>query len=482
MRSPVDRSIVSDVLSRARWLSAAVLVAGLLGGCADASQTRLVLPSLGDRWLDAQPGMAEGDSYLSPAIISLCREGSDDLDPRITGVRFRDHRGISVGDWGVYDPEVVATGDGTARRLSDTGWGPGSDTVSVDCGPEVPASRLVFEVIMGREDPSIGEVVVITYEVDGVEYEGEANLVHVLCSDLARCDTVDRGGHPTDGTGQTCGLHENRCQTAGMSDDQPALHAGQAESPLLEFDPAPTAYIEPGQVVRARDVPQACVLTWFRDAAERAVEQAGGRTILEVGWEDGPRPLYEVEHRGRRVAIAPMPVGGAAAAGTLEEWIALGCRTFVACGGAGVLRPDIALGHLVVVTSALRDEGTSHHYLPSGRVLDADGDAVEVLAATLDEHGMAFVRGRTWTTDAPYRETVAKIAARKQEGCVTVEMENASVAAVARFRGVPLAQVLYGGDDLTGDAWDHRDWTNQDQIRDELIRVAADAALRLADR
>lgn len=266
-----------------------------------------------------------------------------------------------------------------------------------------------------------------------------------------------------------------------MTDDQPALSTGHARSPLLEFDPARTAYIEPDQVLRRRDVPEACVLTWFRDAAERAVERAGGRRVFEVRWEDGPRPLSEIEHQGRRVAIAPMPVGGAAAAGTLEEWIALGCRTFVACGGAGVLRPDIALGHLVVVTSALRDEGTSHHYLPAGRVLDADPRAVEVLASTLDAHGMAFVRGRTWTTDAPYRETPAKIAARTDEGCVAVEMENASVAAVAQFRGVPMAQVLYGGDDLTGDEWDHRDWTNQDQVRDELIRVAADAALRLAE-
>lgn len=253
-------------------------------------------------------------------------------------------------------------------------------------------------------------------------------------------------------------------------------------SPLLEFDPARTAYIEPSATIRPRDVPEACVLTWFRDAAERAVEAAGGRQVLSVPWEDGPKPLYEIERDGRRVGIAPMPVGGPTAAGVLEELIAFGCRAFVACGGAGVLRQDLALGHLVLVTSALRDEGTSHHYLEPGRVVDAHAAAVDVLAQTLDDHGMPFVRGRTWTTDAPYRETPDKIARRQEEGCLTVEMENASVAAVARFRDVPLAQVLYGGDDLSGEEWDHRDWTNHHQVRDELIRVAVDAAVRLAVR
>lgn len=259
-----------------------------------------------------------------------------------------------------------------------------------------------------------------------------------------------------------------------MTDQRP-------DSPLLEFDPSPTAFIEPSIMRRRDDVPQACVLTWFRDAAERVVEQAGGRELLHLRWEDGPRPLYVMEHKGEQVGVAPMPLGAPASAGWLEELIALGCSSFIACGGAGVLRKEIALGHLVLVTSALRDEGTSHHYLPPGRVVEADEAAVAVLAQTLDDAGAPYVSGRTWTTDAFYRETPGKIAARQAEGCLTVEMEASSVASVARFRDVHLAQVLYGGDDLTGENWDHRSWTSQHEVRDELIRTAADAALRLAD-
>ncbi|NHB84786.1 hypothetical protein G7085_09700 [Tessaracoccus sp. HDW20] len=181
-------------------------------------------------------------------------------------------------------------------------------------------------------------------------------------------------------------------------------------------------------------MPKACVLTWFRDAADRMVETTFGRRIVQLRWEDGPRPVYAIEHDSRTVALAPMPVGGAPSAALLEELIALGCRSFIACGGAGALRPEFTAGHAVLVTSSLRDEGASHHYLPPSRTVEADNHAVSTLRRTLTEAGVPFDEGRTWTTDGLYRETADRIAARVAEDCVTVEMEAASVAAVAEFR------------------------------------------------
>ncbi|GAB3583092.1 nucleoside phosphorylase [Calidifontibacter terrae] len=252
--------------------------------------------------------------------------------------------------------------------------------------------------------------------------------------------------------------------------------------PLLEFDATRQAFIEPGDVRAATDVPEACVLSWFHDGIERAVERLGGHQVAENRWEDGPHPLFEVEIEGRRVGLVPMPVSGSAAGNLVEELIALGCRSFVACGGAGSLRPDVTLGHLVVVTSAMRDEGLSHHYLPPDRAVDADPVAVAVLEATLTENEVPYVAGRTWTTDAFFRETPAKIAARRDEGCLTVDMEAASIAAVARFRDVRLAQLLYGGDDLSGATWDHRSWRTQHEVRDNMLTLAMDAAVRLQAR
>jgi uridine phosphorylase len=250
-------------------------------------------------------------------------------------------------------------------------------------------------------------------------------------------------------------------------------------SPLLEFDGTVPAFIEPGVHVRPREVPPACVVTFFGDSVRRLIRSGRAGVITENAWEDGPHPLLELEHQGRPLAVLHSGVGAPLAAALLEEVIAMGCRAFVVCGGAGALLPEVTLGHVVVVESALRDEGTSHHYLAPSRYVTADPAATATVQETLTQHGVPFITGRTWTTDAPYRETPGKIAARRQEGCVTVEMEAAALAAVAAFRGVPLAQILYGGDDLSGETWDHRSWQTQADVRDNLLDLAATAALRL---
>jgi uridine phosphorylase len=172
-------------------------------------------------------------------------------------------------------------------------------------------------------------------------------------------------------------------------------------------------------------------------------------------------------------------VGAPLAAGFLEELIARGCRTFVACGGAGVLVPDVALGHVIVPAAAVRDEGTSYHYLPAARTVEASAAAVDAIVATAERHGVAHVVGSTWTIDALYRETRGKVDARVAEGCLTVEMEAAAFFAVAAFRGVTFGQVLYAGDDLSGDAWDERGWDEHTTGRETLFRIAAEAALSL---
>lgn len=199
---------------------------------------------------------------------------------------------------------------------------------------------------------------------------------------------------------------------------------------LLEFDDTVPAYIEPTEQVPARDVPGACVVTFFGDSVRRLIRSGRAKVIVENTWEDGPHPLLELEHEGHRLAVLHSGVGAPLAAGLLEEVIAMGCSSFIVCGGAGVLLPEIALGHLVVVESAVRDEGTSLHYAEPSRTITANPAATAVLVEVLRERGVPFTSGRTWTTDAPYRETPGKIAARRDEGCLTVEMEAAALAAV----------------------------------------------------
>ena len=120
----------------------------------------------------------------------------------------------------------------------------------------------------------------------------------------------------------------------------------------------------------------------------------GGRVIDHVVSEIGQNPVYELEIDGRRLALLHPGVGAPLAGGFLEELIARGCRTFIACGGAGVLVPDVALGHVIVPTAAIRDEGTSYHYLPPAREVEPSAAAVRSIVATLERHHVPHVTGQ----------------------------------------------------------------------------------------
>ena len=195
--------------------------------------------------------------------------------------------------------------------------------------------------------------------------------------------------------------------------------------------------------------------------------------------EHGVHPIFELEHRGERVDFFQPGVGAPLAALFLEEAIDYGCRAVVACGGAGALDADLTLGHPVVVSAAVRDEGTSYHYLAPSRLIEAAPAVVSVMEAVLGRSDVTFATGTTWSTDAVYRETREKVLLRRAEGCITVEMEAAALLAVARFRGVVLGQLLYAGDSLAGDSWDHRDWVHAHDVREALFWLAMDTAVEL---
>jgi uridine phosphorylase len=249
--------------------------------------------------------------------------------------------------------------------------------------------------------------------------------------------------------------------------------------PILEFDPAREALLDPSKYIQAGNPPEHCVICFFQEVIDKVIQEHGASVVRENHSEIGPHPVYEIDYQGQRLAFFHPGVGAPLAAALLEEVIAFGCRKFIVCGGAGVLNRDMAVGHLVVVSAAVRDEGVSYHYLPPEREVTAHANGVNALVSLLGSRGVPHVVGKTWTTDAIYRETAQKINARRAEGCLTVEMEAASLMAVAQFRDVVLGQILYGGDDLSGTEWDNRDWQTRTSIRESLFWLCADACLTL---
>jgi uridine phosphorylase len=256
-------------------------------------------------------------------------------------------------------------------------------------------------------------------------------------------------------------------------------HDQHMDLPLLEHDFDQPGVLEPSQVIEPRDIPRCAVLSYFADVLESVSARPDAQGVATLRVAHGPHPIVEIEHTGCRLAVVQCGVGAPLAAGLMEEAIAMGCRTLVAVGGAGALVPELALGQAVVVESALRDEGTSFHYLPAGRTLDADPAGVASLRQVLDDASVPYIGGRTWTTDAVYRETRTAVNKRIAEGCITVEMEASAFIAVARYRHMRFAQLLYAGDSLAAEEWDERDWTTVTSVREQLFWLAADACLLL---
>lgn len=249
--------------------------------------------------------------------------------------------------------------------------------------------------------------------------------------------------------------------------------------PILEFDSCRSAYIEPSKLIKPVDIPEFCVISFFRDVIQMMNNNGKLKQVANIHSETLDIPVYETMYNGKRVALVLGFIGAAGAAASLEELIALGCRKFIVCGGAGVLQKDIEVGHLIIPTSAVRDEGVSYHYMEPSREVECNQETVEIIEREFKKDGIKYIKAKTWTTDAFYRETKEKVLLRISEGCVTVEMEAAAFFAVAKFRNVVLGQILYGGDDLSGEEWDGRKWNNKKDVRENLIELSMKICLEL---
>jgi len=176
---------------------------------------------------------------------------------------------------------------------------------------------------------------------------------------------------------------------------------------------------------------------------------------------------------GAGVSVVGGP-GAPNAALYVEELRALGARRFLVVGMAGSLQPSVEVGSLVVCTKAFRDEGTSHHYARGGSFAYPTRRLVDRLRASLDRHRLPYVAGPSWTTDAPYRETVAEVRAYRARGVVTVEMEASAVFSVARCLRAEAAALFVVSDRLDERGWEPRFHDSRPGLK-RALRAAIEA-------
>lgn len=163
--------------------------------------------------------------------------------------------------------------------------------------------------------------------------------------------------------------------------------------------------------------------------------------------------LYQVERNGVRLSLSGPFLGSPQAVMGLEKLIALGAKRIWISGWCGSLRPDLRIGDLVVPSGALSEEGTSKHYPIAGKRLKTDEDLNGCLEERLKERALRFGKGEVWTTDAPYRETPAKVKKFMKTGVLAVDMEMSALITVSLYREVKLTGLLVVSDELFALKW-----------------------------
>jgi uridine phosphorylase len=205
-------------------------------------------------------------------------------------------------------------------------------------------------------------------------------------------------------------------------------------------------------------IPPICVLDPDGDILR--VLRRENRAILSSGWACYHTELYEFEQGTERFGIIGCAVGASFAVLLAEQLFVSGCRFLISMTSAGQIVPRGPPPYFVVIDRALRDEGTSYHYLPPSEFAAADPALITVAVAALGQTRLRVYRGAAWTTDAPFRETAVAIERCRARDILAVEMEAAALYAFARAREKPvlcLAHVtnqmaVAGGDFEKGEA------------------------------
>jgi len=231
-------------------------------------------------------------------------------------------------------------------------------------------------------------------------------------------------------------------------------------------------------------LPEVLVATFQGAAAQRLIERTNAGDPHDInhtvrgGHGIGNRMLVgRTPGEETPVAVTRLPVGAPATALILETAFCRGVRTVLVCGSAGSLLDTLPLGSVVVVSRAEREDGTSHHYLPGDQTTEADPGLVTALHQAATRRALAPSIGRTWTTDAPFRETAGAIARHRSNGVAVVDMEASALFAVARVRGGRAGLIVTISDEL------FLPWNPGFHLpiyRDALVQTA-DAVLDAAD-
>ena len=250
---------------------------------------------------------------------------------------------------------------------------------------------------------------------------------------------------------------------------------------LEEFDENKNALFNPSTFHSVlEEMPRTCLSFFSKSIMDEIVKNCAVEQIASIKNSTTTFPVYKLNVNGTELVIYQSAVGAPACVSNYEELIAMGIKNFLLVGSCGCLDDKINEYSIIIPTSAIRDEGTSYHYAPVSDETKIDENIVVILEETIKNLSLNYVKGKTWTTDAIFRETVDKIKKRKQQGAITVDMECSAMNIVSKFRNVNFGQIFYGADSLASEEYDPRTFINGNfDEKKKIISIAFECALAM---
>ena len=225
--------------------------------------------------------------------------------------------------------------------------------------------------------------------------------------------------------------------------------------PIIEYDYASKAVFQPDQHDLGIHFPPCVAFPFVGDAVDAYAAEHDLPVIATYETVTCNYPVYRVSDA---LCLCQAPIGAPVAVQLMDWMICYGVERVISVASCGAL-VDLPENALVIPRRALRDEGTSYHYMPPARWSYPDDGVQQMIKDLFDAEGIAYTDADTWTTDAIYRETVDKVRRARSEGCGVVDMQCAALCACAEFRRVQFGQFLYVTDSLADpEAYDRRNW------------------------
>jgi len=188
-------------------------------------------------------------------------------------------------------------------------------------------------------------------------------------------------------------------------------------------------------------VPPICILEFDGDLTDWLISTGAAKPWRS--WACFHTTMHALEVQGTSCGMVPRTIGGPFAALIAEQLRSSGAQIILGLTSAGRVAASVPVPSLVVATAAIRDEGTSYHYLSASHSAVAHATLADSLLRGLGRLGLPVLSGAVWTTDAPYRETKQQLAEHAQQGVLAVEMQAASLFAFAIARGIPVGMVAH---------------------------------------